>query len=490
MAAVQTRAKNLDALEAALETQDTPVRPAVRKSTVQGKAPNYVANLSKSDGFLLSRLFAKMRGLDGIDASNEMEGCQHFRKALQETGMFPGVSEEKSFFCPISMDLLPEATSQHESARVMKSMWAAGQENADPDEAVWLARRVMKAQSFLQDSIGGTLVAPPVQGELIDLMRPKQVMVQAGCTTVPLPPNGRVVYPRQTSPSTMYWVGENTSITESAIGTGQIALQAKKGGVFLTVPNELLRYASVAADALIRKDTATSLGLGFDYATLYGAGGSFQPRGLINYTGTDQLIDYSALAPAPKGVATNGNTLRPEDAYRMVGLIENRNFDFKGWIALPSLANNINGYRADATTPGDAAGQFVTALTRAISDKMPGTSYGGYPVAKSNIIRSNQTKASGTGLTELWGGAWEHLLLGMYGAVEFATSNLAGSAFQQDQTALRALIHCDAVRNCPSPRFAVSEGRKPTGFCECVGQECWSRELCKPCLRSQSLRWR
>jgi HK97 family phage major capsid protein len=426
---------------------DEPNQPAIQpvKKSRHVNAEDYPKHLSKSDGFLLTRMIAAQQNFDGVDASNEIEGCKLFKKALAETGMLPAVMENRSFMVPISMDLLPEATMNHEDARVMKSMWDAGAANQDPEETAWLARRIRKSQSAYIDNIGGTLVAPPVQGELIELMRPKQALINAGCTTVPLPPQGKISYPRQTSPSTMYWIGENTSITESAVGTGQISLQAKKGGVFLTVPNELLKYASVAADALIRKDAAQTLALGFDNAALYGIGGANVPRGLDKYTGTNQLIAYEGLTPAPKGIGNNGNTLRPEDAYRMIGLIEARNFDFKGWVTTPGLANNINGYRADAATPGDAAGQFVTAITRAITDKMPGTNFGGYPVSKSNVVTSSQTKGSGTGLTQIWGGAWEHLLLGMYGAVEFATSNQAGSTFQNDQTAVRALIHCDSV---------------------------------------------
>jgi len=438
--------KPIEQARSAVEN-DTPNQPPIQpqKKSAFTNAEDYPKHLSKSDGFLLTRMFAAQQGIDGVDASNEIEGCKLFKKALAETGMLPGVLETRSFMVPLSLDLLPEATASHADARVMKSMWLAGMDRQDPEETAWLANRIRKSQSFLIDNQGGTLVAPPVQGELIELMRPKQALINAGCTTVPLPPNGKISYPRQTSPSSMYWIGENTSITESAIGTGQISLQAKKGGVYLTVPNELLKYASVAADALIRKDAATTLALGFDYAGLYGIGGANQPKGLALYTGTNQLIDYAGLTPAPKGVATNGNTLRPEDAYRMIGLIEARNFDFKGWVSAPGLANNINGYRADAVTPGDAAGQFVTAITRAITDKMPGTNFGGYPVSKSNVIPVNLTKGSGTGLTDLWGGDWGHLLLGMYGAVEFATSNQAGSTFQNDQTAIRALIHCDAV---------------------------------------------
>ena len=165
----------------------------------------------------------------------------------------------------------------------------------------------------------------------------------------------------------------------------------------------------------------------------------------MSYTGTNEVIDYMAVTQAPKGVATNGNTLRPEDAYRMIGLVEDRNFDFEKWIFRPTMANNIQGYRSDAAAPADAAGGFVQSLMRAIGDKMSGDTWAGYPVVKSAVVRANQTKGTGTSLTEVFGGQWSHLLNGMYGAVEFASSTESDNAFIQDQTVIRALVFTDFV---------------------------------------------
>jgi HK97 family phage major capsid protein len=378
-------------------------------------------------------------------AKHEIEACRLFRNAMQDTNNEPAGSEERSIFLPICADYLADGLRQTEGFKVIKSMMDAGNEGYDPDEATWTLNRIRKAQSYLIQTEGGSLVAPPAMGELIELMRPNLAVANAGATQVPLPAQGAISYPRQTGPSTMYWIGENTSITESAITTGRISLQGKKGAVFLGMPNELLKFSSVAADGLFRSDMSKTLALGFDYATLYGSGGASQPKGLVSYTGTNQLIDYAALTPAPTGVATDGNKLRPEDASRMIGLIEDRNFQFSGWIMRPTLANATTGYRADAVSAGDAAGTFVTNLMRSFSEKMPGNVWGGYPVSKSATVRNDQTKGSGTGLTEVFGGQWEHLLQGMYGAVEITSSNVAGNALQTDQTYVRAVMICDAV---------------------------------------------
>jgi hypothetical protein len=447
-AAAELAREAREAIKKAAAKPVTKARPISAEDNVAaGHEIGILTERTNSRGFRMCKAMAVQVGLlDRTEAPEEMEACRQFTKALDDAGQLPANVGPNSILMPFGSELLTDDVVGHKGFKVFKSMWAAGAENPDLDEVNWLRRKVYKTpMSYLSDSIGGTLVAPPVQGELIELVRPNEALQQAGVTRVPLPPNGRIVYPRQTGPSTMYWVGENISITESNPTTGQIAMMGKKGGVYVTVPNELLKFSSVAADTLIRNDAAKTLALGLDEAGLYGSGSASRPKGLSLYTGSNEVIQYASVSPAPKGIGGNGNTLRPEDGYRMIGLIEDRNFQFTGWIFRPSMANNINGYRADAAAPADAAGGFVQSFMRAFSDRMPADNWCGYKMSKSATIRNNRTKGSGTGLTEVFGGQWEHLLHGMFGAIEFAASNQAGNNFQQDQTSIRALVITDFV---------------------------------------------
>ncbi len=406
-----------------------------------------------SQGFSLCKALAYSRGLLEYEhAKEEVEACKQFAKALNDANWSPREVGANSIMVPLSTALLSDDVTSQQSYKTFKAMWTAGTSAFDRGEVEWMAKSLpvgsplqKAAMSYLQDSIGGTLIAPPVQGELIELVRPREALQAAGVTRVPLPPNGRIVYPRQTGPTSMYWVGENTAITESNPTTGQVAMQAKKGGVLVRVPNELLKFSSVAADALIRSDVAKTIALGVDYAGLYGTGSAAQPKGLSLYTGTNEVIQYKDQTPAPKGIGGNGNTLRPEDGYRMIGLLEDRNFEFEGWIFRPTMANNIQGYRADAAAPADAAGAFVQSMMRAIGDRMKGDVWCGFPVTKSAVVRNTRSKGSASNLTEVFGGQWSHLLNGMYGAVEFATSREADDSFKQDQTVIRALVYTDFV---------------------------------------------
>ena len=378
-------------------------------------------------------------------AKPELEACERLQRAMDDTGTgITGSSGGMPFV--LGSSLLPDRLVYTDEFRVVKAMMAPTAP-ADPDEVAWVADRTgsprlrKAAQSYLDDTAGGTLVAPPDQGELIELVRSQEVLQRAGARVFPLPPQGKVVFPRQTSPSTGYWITESTAIPESQVGTGQVSMQAKKLAVLFRVPNELFKYASGAADALLRQDAAKTLALGFDYAALYGDGSGGQPKGLANYA---EVITHTASV-----TAAAGDTLQPQDGFKMAGKVEDRNFEFEGWVMRPLLWAKVASTRADAVTTSDAAGPFVQSLTRELGAGV-GSTWCGYRVNKSTVVRNDIVKGgSGATLTQVWGGQWSDLLLGMYGAIEFASNNMGEATFIADQTLIRGILHCDSVPRHP-----------------------------------------
>ena len=89
---------------------------------------------------------------------------------------------------------------------------------------------------------------PPEFGEIIELLRNQEALVNAGARTIQLPAQGTVVFPRITSPTTAGTYGENMPNNDSTIGTGHLTLSAKKIMSMVQVPNELFRYAGPATE--------------------------------------------------------------------------------------------------------------------------------------------------------------------------------------------------------------------------------------------------
>lgn len=348
------------------------------------------------------------------------------------------------FLAPLSTRFLPDDMVDRKTRMEMKSLIAAGCDSPDPDEMAWIRNKQFaaagystKALSWLNELTGGALVAPPEQGELIELLRNKEALVNAGARVVPLPPQGRMKYPRQTAASTTYWVGENSPIPDSNIGTGEITLQAKKLAVLIKTPNELVRFASPAAEALLRDDMTKSLALGLDLAGLEGQGGDNRPKGVINYA------NINVITSSKQGATVNdGNFVVGQDIYRMVAAVEESNAEFEGYIMRPKTLYKYYQLRADAVSQGDAQGQYLFNVIREAGMDTPAM-LAGFPVTKSTQVSQTRTRGTASNLTYVIGGMWSDLLIGMFGAIEFAATTMGDTSFQQDQTWIRGILSAD-----------------------------------------------
>ena len=374
-------------------------------------------------------------------------------------GGHPGMQK---FLAPLSTSLMSDKVVDRAFRNEMKSLVAAGTDGADLGEMQWMRNKALKAQgygskalSWLNELSGGALVAPPEMGELIELLRNKEALVNAGAKVVPLPPQGRLKYPRQTAASTTYWVGENKRIAESEIGTGEVTLQAKKLAVLIKAPNELIRFASPAAEALLRDDMTKSLALGLDLAGLEGAGGDTRPLGIINQQNIN-LVTSSSQQASPAGDFVTG-----VDIYRMIAAVEESNAEFEGFIMRPKTLYKYYQLRSDAVAQGDARGPFLFNLIREAGDGTPAT-LAGYPVTKSTQVSQVRSKTASAGtLTYVVGGMWSDLLIGMFGALEFATTTQGDTSFANDQVWIRGILSADTAPRHASA-FCLLDNIDPT----------------------------
>lgn len=354
-----------------------------------------------------------------------------------------------SLLVPFSLANLPPAeTSEQESLVSELSGSIKGHQGQyDPNEANALFRKgffrgVQKAFGTTSDAAGGVLVGFPTLGELIDLQRNMEVFPSAGATEVSLPPNGRIQFPKLAGGSTAYWVGEASSITDSTPSTGYLDLQAKKLGVLVKLNNELLRFTSPTTEALVRADMALQAALKMDLAQLEGTGGT-QIKGLITYEsaaswsqGTDKLLAYTVTS----------NKFQPNDPADMEALLPDMAGEPTAWLMRRGLWAKIRNRRADAVSAADAKGPFVFNLTRSYSEKMP-LELEGTPVVRSSQI--SNTRGSGAQTYTILGN-FRDWLIGRFGVMEFLTSGLGDTPFQNDQTWLRGIQHVDAGARHPA----------------------------------------
>lgn len=399
-----------------------------------------------SRGFRFSKLIGVVAGvIDESEAKVEMEVA---RKMQQHEVVDGGFAKQKgrTLLAPLSTDLL---MSRDESYKVeMKNLVEHGVTGADPDEMAWIERKhygKKTAQQWMDQSLGGSLVADPAQGELIELLRNKNALMNAGATLTSLPPQGRIKYPRQTTASTAYWLGEGQTISPTNVGTGFIELSAKKVCALITCNNELLRYASVNTEALLRSDMAKSLNLTLDYALLYGPGSDTQPLGLVNTPGV------ATVTPSD----SSNTQLAPQDLFSFISAVEANNGVFSGWILRPEMFYDFCSARASTYNGSTTAavGQFVYDQMRPLGHGFPKVLAGYNAVTTSQV---SVTRGSGD-KTTVFGGDFTDFVIAMFGGIEFAQAFQGDTAFANDQTVVRAILSADGAARHPGV-YAIADG--------------------------------
>jgi len=445
---LETLTKNIGGLVDRLGNTRLPGHPDPR-STLGGFAIRNGEDPMSSRGFSFLKCLGLMSGaLDPdqckveIDLHNRMS--KSFDAGSSNGYTYGGAMSVRGhrLLAPIASNFFSDLHTDRNFRNEMKQLVVAGTDGADMDQIMgYRVKSLMdqgmtktKALSWLNELSGGAIVAPPEMGELIELLRNKEALVNAGARVVPLPPQGRLKYPRQTAASNTFWVGENSPIAESIIGTGEVTLQAKKLAVLIKAPNELIRFASPAAEALLRDDMTKSLALGLDLAGLEGNGTDTRPRGLINFPNITKITSSDPRS--------NGDALVGQDVYRMIAAVEEANAEYESFVMRPKTLYKFYQLRADAVAQGDSRGPFLFNLIREAGADTPAL-LGGYPVVKSTQISQVRTKGNVSTLTYIAGGMFSDLLIGMFGAIEFAATTQGDTSFVNDQTWVRGILSAD-----------------------------------------------
>lgn len=435
----------LDAMKAHLE-QLTKDAESARKGMPLPGARRGEDSMS-SRGYSYMKLFQFMSGRlpreearVEVDIHNKLQKLWHDQYGYAKT-------EANSVLAPVSSQFLPQnSRDEREFADEVRDVVKAGVYGYDPAEVASIARTINKTLSWTDATAAGSLVPPPLYGEFIDVLRNNEVFAQVGASMIGMPPNGRMVYPRQTGASTAYYVGESKQITESEPTTGDVTLTAKKVASLIKVPNELFRYASISVEAFLRNDMARVMALRMDKELLEGVGSSVSPKGLINYAGIT-----SHTASGTPADANSGYPILPEDVYKIIAKVEEQNATFKSWVMRPLMWAYLVNRRADAVTAADGKGPFMFNVWRDIAQDMNVSRLmagvlAGYPVYKSTQISNTRTRGSGsTNNTYILGGDFSDYVLAISPTMEFAMTQQGDTAFQNDQTWLRAILPHDGA---------------------------------------------
>jgi HK97 family phage major capsid protein len=317
-------------------------------------------------------------------------------------------------------------------------------------------------------SAGGFIVPPDYMNEIIELLRPRAVVRGSGPRVIPMP-RGTMTLPGQSSPATAVYGTEVMQIASSQQGLDQIVATFKKLRALVPVSNDMMRYADPAADAFVRDDLVKVLALREDLAFLLGDGTQSSPMGYLyianrwvqNQGGTAGAWSVSANSTA----AVNGNPGNP-----LLGQNGGNFITSNESYTTATVANELGGAANKLDSANVAADRrvwFMNPRTKnylyniqnslgvyIYRDEMNRGTLNGYPFKISTQIPVNFWDATGTNrdcsfvfLAEMD----ETMILDSM-SLELAVSRdgsyvdgsgMTWSAFQNDQTLIRAIAEHD-----------------------------------------------
>jgi HK97 family phage major capsid protein len=355
----------------------------------------------------------------------------------------------------------PERPKGYAMARIVRATAAAkaggyGAEKAMDILRAWgdkdIADEYMAAREKALGSgdptAGGFLVPTTFSTDIIELLRPAAVVRSMGPMSVPMP-TGTVKVPKVTTGATASYIGENANISKSQQEFGQITLTWKKLAALVPVSNDLVRYSSPSADAIVRDDIVRALAQREDQAFLRDDGTASTPKGLKHWINAANKFNANATVSLANVSIDLGKALQNLMAANIPLIVATQSGypnqqgpePRAGWIFSPRTYRYL-------TTLQNANGYYV------FRDEMLRGTLWGFPFRVSTLVQetlSGGVATAGATQTEIYFGAFAHAVIGealgiMVDASQEAAYHDGSSvvaAFSQDQTVIRVIAEHD-----------------------------------------------
>lgn len=248
-------------------------------------------------------------------------------------------------------------------------------------EGAGLEQRALSEGTLSQ---GGYLIPSPLSASLIDRVRARMAVMQAGALTVPMTEQ-TLALARLTGGSTVAWKAENQPITQSSMTFDRVTLTAQALPILVTLSAELFEDLSPEATDLIENEMAQALSLELDRACLRGSGTAPEPKGIRSQTGVTL-----------QSLGANGATLLSDHLVDAYSNVTANNITPAAAILSSRTYQTISKWK-------DATGRYV-GIPPSLSDVR---------FLISNQVPNNITVGTSTDCSEIYTGAFENLLVGI-----------------------------------------------------------------------------
>lgn len=340
----------------------------------------------------------------------------------------------------------PENTEKGiNAARIIRAL-AAGR--GDPDRARLYAKkawgedsavfRALDTQTGDGTSGGGYLIPEEFSSEVIELLYANTVVRKLGAVSIPMD-TGTLNMSTMTAGANAYYITEGSNITASNPGFGQITLSWKKLAVLVPISNDLLRFSSPKADAIVRDDLVRAMSLKEDQAFIRGTGTAGAPKGIRYWVDSNNIETMTSSPTAAKVLS---------DLLTLVGDLKDNDAPMAkcAWVFHPRVERYL------LTLQDSTSGEYPFK-----DEMLKNKTILGFPYATTTQIptnlgdNSNETEVYFVDFSECLIGESSTLIIDASGEAAYYDGNNVVSAFSLDQTVLRAIARHDfALRHTVS----------------------------------------
>jgi HK97 family phage major capsid protein len=280
-------------------------------------------------------------------------------------------------------------TQQLDLGKLFRGMTGRGWANAEAEHRV-LAEGA--------GSTGGVMVPTILSSNLIDIVRNKARVIQAGASTVVLESDLQTTARQATDP-VLTWHTENAQISESGPTFDQITWQAQSLPCLVRASNELLMDTKVDMHSVIVNTMTKAIALELDRVALRGSGSAPEPKGIRNVAGvTVTPLGTNGVTPT---ASASANTW---DAVQVAARgIRQANFEPSAILANARTVSEFAGLK-------DTQGRYL----------VPPSDLAGVPILDTSQILTTETQGTSSLASSMYLGQWNQLLVGIRSEIQIA----------------------------------------------------------------------
>jgi HK97 family phage major capsid protein len=275
------------------------------------------------------------------------------------------------------------------------------------------------------DSTGGFLTPEILSGRMIDRIRNKARVLQAGAQTIPLDSDQQSI-PRMSAGVSGAWRKENEAVAEDQPEFERVTFKPKTLAVLVKISMELFEDMLPQSAAAIEQDIAIALALELDRVALRGSGTDPEPKGVLNQTGV-QKVNYNKT-PEDWDVLSDA-----------VGALLEDNVEPNAAIYAARTAKTF-GKLTDTTGQPLRRPALLDGVTDLVSNQVP------------TNVKVGETKE----LSEIYVAEWPNLMIGVRPQIGVRVKQLDQTFADKMQVGLLAWLRADIQLAHPEA-FHVTE---------------------------------